>query len=151
MTDLFLKFCFYFYPLYCVSDGSLHTFTGNAFTVLVYETERIWSLVRLEKLQEKLCPWKLFPEVTGLDKLSWIYISDGDILIQQYHVSKIDICMVVQHIELIKQKVSEIREASRFWTINAVMQSSGRKWQLLLIIEFLRTLCLALFLPTLSA
>lgn len=44
--------------------------TGNAFTVLVYKTERDGSLVRLEKLQEKLFFWKVFLEVISLNELS---------------------------------------------------------------------------------
>lgn len=57
--------------------------------------------------------------------------------------------MVIKHVAFIKQKVSEMKEVSRFPTINAVAQSSVRKGQLLLITEFWRTLCLAQCLPTL--
>lgn len=66
----FLNFNSIFDTLNCVSAGGLHAVTDNAFTVFVYRTERGWSLVRLEKLQEKMCSWKVFLQATSLNKLS---------------------------------------------------------------------------------
>lgn len=66
----FKNFISNFDTLNCVSAGELHAVTGNAFTVLAYKTERDGSLVRLEKLQEKMCFWKVFLEVISLNELS---------------------------------------------------------------------------------
>lgn len=96
---------------------------------MVCKTERGWSLVRLEKQQEKT----LLEGLPRSYKSEWTFInliSDREMLTQQKHVSKIGICMMIQCVTFIKQKTSEMR-ASRFPAINAFTQSSGRKWQLL--------------------